>query len=473
MRIFFAGQWHDRDQKIEVRNPYDGSVVDTVPQATAADADAAIAAAVEGAAIMRKLPGYDRFQILRRTADAMFARQKDLGKLISQEEGKTLAEGVFEASRAAETIELSAEEAKRLGGEVLPLDGAPGGAGRLGFTLRVPCGVVVAITPFNFPLNLVCHKVGPALAAGNAVIAKPASDTPLSALKLVEILLEAGLPPLAVSCLTGGGGELGKALCGDERVRKISFTGSVEVGKQICEVAGLKRVTMELGSNSPLIVLPDADLNKVTDAIIATGFGNAGQVCISAQRVIAVNQAYGNLLDALKPRVEAIVAGNPLADGTKMGPMIRERDAVRVGQWVEEAVGQGARLVCGGSRTGALYQPTVVADVQPDMKIARDELFGPAVGVSRASGVEEAIRLANHSRYGLSAGIFTQDLDAAMRFARDVDAGNLQINWGPAWRADLMPYGGLRESGFGKEGPKYAIHEMTELKTVVIHGIGG
>jgi glyceraldehyde-3-phosphate dehydrogenase (NADP+) len=473
MRIFFAGQWHDRDRKIEVHNPYDGSVVDTVPQATAADADAAIAAAVEGAAIMRKLPGYERFQILRRAADAMFARQQELGKLISQEVGKTLAEGVFEASRSAETMELSAEEAKRLGGEVLPLDGAPGGAGRLGFTLRVPCGVVVAITPFNFPLNLVCHKVGPALAAGNAVIVKPASDTPLSALKLVEILLEAGLPPLAVSCLTGGGGELGGALCRDERVRKISFTGSVEVGKQISEIAGLKRVTMELGSNSPLIVLPDADLNKVADAIIATGFGNAGQVCISAQRVIAVGNAYASLLDVLKPRVEAIVAGNPQAEGTKMGPMIRERDAVRVGQWVEEAVGQGARLVCGGSRTGTLYQPTVVADVQPEMKIARDELFGPAVGVARASGVEEAIRLANHSRYGLSAGIFTQSLDAAMRFAREVDAGNLQINWGPAWRADLMPYGGLRDSGFGKEGPKYAIQEMTEMKTVVIHGIGG
>jgi acyl-CoA reductase-like NAD-dependent aldehyde dehydrogenase len=470
MHIFYAGQWHDRDQKIEVRSPFDGSVVDTVPQATAADVEAAIGAAVQGAAVMRKLPAYERFQILRRTADAMFARQKELGRLISQEEGKTLAEGVFEVTRAAETMELSAEEAKRLGGEVLPLDGAPGAAGKLGFTLRVPCGVVVAITPFNFPLNLVCHKVGPGLAAGNAVIIKPASDTPISALKLVEILLEAGLPPLGIACLTGRGSELGNALCRDERVRKISFTGSVEVGKQICEVAGLKRVTMELGSNSPLIVLPDADLNKVADAVVATGFGNAGQVCISAQRVIGVQKAYGDLLDALKPRVEAIVAGNPLQEGTKMGPMIRERDAVRVGEWVDEAVQQGAKLVCGGSRTGALYQATVLADVQPSMRIASDELFGPAVGVSRAGTLDEAIALANQSRYGLSAGIFTQDIDAALRFAREVDAGNLHINWGPAWRADLMPYGGLKDSGFGKEGPKYAIHEMTELKTVVIHG---
>src|SRR5262245_28774677 len=350
MRIFSAGQWQDRDQKIEVRNPYDATIVDTVPQATVSDVEAAIAGAVQGAAAMRKLSGYERFQILRKAADAMFARQKDLGRTISLEEGKTLAEGTFEASRAAETMELSAEEAKRLGGETLPLDGAPGGAGKLGFTLRVPCGVVVAITPFNFPLNLVCHKVGPALAGGNAVVVKPASNTPLSALKLVEILLEAGLPPLAIACLTGSGGELGKALCSDSRVRKISFTGSVEVGQQIVSVAGIKRVTMELGSNSPLIVLADADLHKVADAIVATGYGNAGQVCISTQRVIALDGVYGDLLETLKPRVEGITAGNPQAESTKMGPMIRERDAVRVGQWIEEAVQQGARLVTGGSR---------------------------------------------------------------------------------------------------------------------------
>src|SRR3954463_15533155 len=469
MRIFFAGQWQDRSKKIEVRNPYDATLVDTVPQATADDAKQAIAGAVEGAALMRKMPGYERFQILRKAADLMFARQKELGRLISLEEGKTLAEGIFEASRAAETIELSAEEAKRLGGEVLPLDGAPGAGGRFGFTIRVPCGVVLAITPFNFPLNLVCHKVGPALAAGNAVIVKPASDTPLSALKLVEILLEAGLPPLAIACLTGGGAQLGNALCGDERVRKISFTGSVEVGKQICQVAGLKRVTMELGSNSPLIVLPDADLNKAADAVIATGFANAGQVCISAQRVVALDKVYGDLIDVLKPRVEGITVGNPLHEGTKMGPMIRERDAVRVGEWVDEAVEQGAKLVCGGSRTGTMYRPTILADVKPTMRIARDELFGPAVGVSKAASLDEAIQFANQSRYGLSAGLFTQDIDSAMLFAREVDSGNLNINGAPMWGADLMPYGGLKESGFGKEGPKYAVQEMTELKTVVIH----
>jgi len=470
MLLYFAGQWHDGPSKLEVRHPYDGSLVDTVPMATAADLDAALAGAVEGAAVMRKLPGYERFQILRRAADAMLARRQELGRLISLEEGKTLAEGLFEASRAAETMELSAEEAKRLGGEVLPLDGAPGGAGKLGFTLRVPCGVVVAITPFNFPLNLVCHKVGPALAAGNAVVVKPASDTPLSALKRVETSREAGLPPLAVACLAGCGGELGKALCSDPRVRKISFTGSVEVGQQICAVAGIKRVTMELGSNSPLIVLADADLNKVAEATIASGYGNAGQVCISTQRVIAIDRVYRDLLDVLGPRVASLTAGDPLQEGTKLGPMIRERDAARVSQWVDQAVAQGARLIAGGSRQGTLMQATLLADVRPEMRMSRDELFGPAVGVAPAASIDEAIAQANDSRYGLSAGIFTQDIDAALAFARRVDSGNLHINWGPAWRADLMPYGGLKESGLGKEGPHYAVQEMTELKTVVIHG---
>lgn len=469
MKMFVRGEWNDRAEKIEVVHPFNGAVFDTVPQATADDVDAALEGAVAGARIMQNLPGYERFRILRRAADLMFERQEDLAQTISREEGKVIGEGRFEASRAAITMELSAEEAKRLGGEVLPLDGAPGGAGKLGFTLRVPCGVVVAITPFNFPLNLVCHKVGPALASGNAVIVKPASDTPLSALKLVEILLEAGLPPLAISCLTGSGATVGEALCGDRRVRKISFTGSAEVGRRICEIAGLKKVTMELGSNSPLIVMEDADLSKVADATVATGFANAGQVCISTQRVIALPGVYDDLLDVLQPRVAALRAGDPFDSTTTTGPMIRQRDADRVGQWIDEAVGGGARLLCGGQRDQARLQPALLAEVRPEMRISRDEVFGPAVGVTRASGIDEAIALANDTRYGLSAGLFTQNLDAAVRFAREVQSGNVHINWGPMWRADFMPYGGLKDSGMGKEGPRYAIEEMTELKTVVIH----
>jgi glyceraldehyde-3-phosphate dehydrogenase (NADP+) len=469
MKMLLAGQWVDREQRMEVKHPYDGLLVDTVPQATAGDVDQALAAAVEGAKVMAQVPAYDRFVMLRRAADIVLARKAELGKLISLEEGKTLAEGEFEVTRSATTLEVSAEEAKRLTGEMLPLDAAPGAAGKMGFTVRVPCGVVVAIAPFNFPLNLVCHKVGPALAAGNAVVLKPASNTPLSALKLMEILLECGVPPLAIQCLTGAGGDLGTALCSDPRVRKITFTGSVEVGKKICAIAGLKRVTMELGSNSPLIVLDDADLEKATTAILASGYGNAGQVCISAQRIIALPGVYDELLDRLQPKVEGLPAGDPLRAETRMGPMIRESDAQRVEAWVREAVAQGAKLLTGGSRQGTLHQPTLLAHVTPEMKISRDELFGPAVGVMRAAHVDDTIRLANDSRYGLSAGVFTQDLDTAMKFARSLESGNIHLNWGPAWRADLMPYGGLKESGIGKEGPKYAIQEMTETKTIVIH----
>ncbi|GIW92598.1 MAG: aldehyde dehydrogenase [Pirellulaceae bacterium] len=469
MKMFLAGQWVERSEVLEVRHPYDGSLVDTVPQATEEDVQTAVAAAEKGARQMRRLSAYDRYRILRRAAELMAERQTMLGELISREEGKVLREGHYEAQRATITMEVSAEEAKRLYGEVLPMDGAPGAERKFGFTLRVPCGIVVAITPFNFPLNLVCHKVGPALAAGNAVIVKPATDTPLSALKLVEILLEAGLPPLAVQCLTGRGPQVGHALCADPRVRKISFTGSAEVGEKICRVAGLKRVTMELGSNSPLIVLDDADLNKVTEATLVCGYTNAGQVCISAQRVIASQPVYEELVERLRESVSKLVAGDPFSPQTTVGPLIRSADAQRVEEWIQEAVGQGARLLCGGRRRQSIVEPAVLAEVRPDMRVYRDELFGPAVCLARASSFDEAIHLANDSRYGLSAAVFTQDIDRALAFAQRVESGNIHINWGPQWRADFMPYGGLKQSGMGKEGPRYAIEEMTELKTVVVH----
>jgi acyl-CoA reductase-like NAD-dependent aldehyde dehydrogenase len=467
--MYVAGQWVDTAKYIDVLNPYDGTVVDTVPCADVGDVEKALDSAARGARTMAKLPGYDRYRILKKTAELIEARSEEFARTITLEEGKSLAESRFEVSRAVQTLTLSGEEGKRVHGETVPFDGAPGGAGKLGFTLRVPCGVVVAISPFNFPLNLVCHKVGPALAAGNAVVIKPATDTPLSALKLTEILLEAGLPAEGVACLTGRGGEVGDALCRDRRVRKITFTGSRDVGERICRMAGIKKVTMELGSNAPVIVMPDADLDKVAAAVAATGYTNAGQVCISTQRVLTSGKVYGDFLDALKPKVEALATGNPLDASTKVGPMIRERDAIRVEEWVHEAVGSGARVVTGGDRQGTIYSPTVIADVKPDMRIFCDELFGPAVAVTRFDTIDEAITLANDTIYGLAAGIFTENLEWAMRFAREVEAGNLMINWGPQWRADLMPYGGLKDSGFGKEGPRYAIEEMTELKLVCFH----
>ena len=469
MKIFLEGKWVDKSNKIEVRNPYDNSVIDTVPRADGGDVERALSFAERGAKIMAKLSGYDRWRILRKAADIMAARNEELGQLISKEEGKIIAEGRGETSRGVETIMGSAEEAKRIHGETVPLDGDPGGGKKLGFTLRVPCGVVAAISPFNFPLNLVCHKVGPALAAGNSVIVKPASDTPLSALKLTEILLEAGLPPEGIQCVTGSGGEIGDALVADRRVRKVTFTGSREIGDRICRMAGIKKVTMELGSNSPLIIMPDADLDKVAAAVALTGYGNAGQTCISTQRVLTAKKVYGDFLTALKPKVEALTTGNQLDEKSKVGPMVKESEARRVEDWINEAVAGGARLVAGGGRRGAIYMPAVVADVKPEMRISRDELFGPAVAVTPFDSMDEAIALANDTVYGLSAGIFTENLEWAMRFAREVESGNLHVNWGPQWRADLMPYGGLKDSGFGKEGPRYAVEEMTELKMVVFH----
>jgi acyl-CoA reductase-like NAD-dependent aldehyde dehydrogenase len=399
----------------------------------------------------------------------MEERLGDLGRTITLEEGKILPEALGEAARSLETITLSAEEAKRLTGETLGLDGASNGAGKFGFTLRIPVGIVAAITPFNFPLNLVCHKVGPALAAGNAVIIKPASDTPLSALKLTEILLEAGVPPQAIQCITGSGALIGNALATDPRIRKISFTGSRDVGEHICKSAGIKKVTMELGSNSPVIVMDDADLEKVVTGTAASGFANAGQVCISAQRLLVEKAVYTDFIDALKTKVEGLTTGNPLNDGIGMGPMIRESDAIRVNQWIGQAVDGGARLVTGGERDGTMHQPTVVADVDPGMRISCDEIFGPAVAVTPVDDIDQAIELANATNYGLSASIFTESIDRALKFAKHVHSGNLHINWGTQWRADMMPYGGVKDSGMGKEGPKYAIEEMTETKMVVFH----
>ncbi|QXD24421.1 aldehyde dehydrogenase family protein [Opitutia bacterium ISCC 51] len=469
MKFFLNGSWQDRDEVLEVINPYDGSLIDTVPKASPDDVNTAIAAALEGAKVMEALTGYDRFLILRKTADLMRERQEALAQVLSSEEGKAIAEGRLEVDRAAQTIELSGEEAKRLSGEILPLDGGKDVRNKLGFTLRVPCGVVAAVTPFNFPLNLVCHKVGPALAAGNAVVLKPASDTPLISLKLVEILLEAGMPPLALSCITGSGRTVGEGICSDPRVRKISFTGSKEVGAHICSVAGIKKVTMELGSNCPMIVLPDADMDLVAQQTVASGFANAGQVCISAQRLLVVDSVHDDFMNAVLPKVEGLIAGNQLDEGSNVGPMVRESDAVRVESWIQEAGAAGARVLAGGQRNGAIVQPAIVDGVTSDMRISREELFGPAVGVQRVKDVDEAIRLANDSEFGLSASIFTQDIDAAVRFAREVRSGNIHINWGPMWRTDSMPYGGLKDSGLGREGPKYAVEEMTEMKSVVIH----
>ncbi len=469
MKMYVGTDWVDASESIEVINPFDGSVVDTVPKATSADVDRAIAAATRGAKVMAALTGYERSEILRRAGDLILDRVDELAPVITREQGKIIGEARVEATRAAEILYLSAEEAKRLNSEVVPLEGGPGVRGKIGFTLRAPCGVVAAISPFNFPLHLVCHKAGPALAGGNAVIIKPATDTPLSALKLVDILLEAGTPPEAVQCLTGAGSDIGDALVSDSRVRKITFTGSRDVGEHICKTAGLKKVTMELGSNSPVIIMDDADMDKVSSALVQTTFANAGQVCISTQRIFADGKIYSDFVDSFGATVAGINYGDPFDESVMMGPLVREADARRVASWIDQAVTDGARVITGGERDGGFVEATLLADVDPAMQVSCDELFGPAAAASKISSIDEAMDLANDSPYGLSAAIFTQDIDRAMKFAQRMDAGNIHINWGSQWRTDLMPYGGLKESGMGKEGPHYAVREMTEEKLVVLH----
>jgi acyl-CoA reductase-like NAD-dependent aldehyde dehydrogenase len=471
--MYLNGEWTGSPTALPVTNPFSGDLIDTVPAATPEQVEQALAAAEKAAAVMARVSAHERNQMVQRLADLVEANAQDLARTISLEEGKPLSEAAVEVARVPDLLRLSGFEGSQLRGETLPIDAQQGATGKMGLTVRVPCGVVVAITPFNFPLMLVAHKVGPALATGNAVILKPTTQTPLTALKFTRLVLEAGAPENALQCLTGSGETVGLSLCSDHRVRKISFTGSTDVGNRIAHAAGIKKLSLELGSNSPLIVLPDADLDQVASATAIGGYSNAGQVCISTQRILVQRSAYADFLDALKPRVEAIQVGDPLTPGTKLGAMISRMEAERVGTWVNEAVSGGARVVTGGHRDGAVYAPTILADVHPDMRVSRDELFGPAVAVTPVDSIEEAIALANDTRYGLGAGIFTRDITQAWRFAQEVQAGSIMINWTPQWRADLMPYGGLKGSGIGKEGPHYAVEEMTEIKTIVFHGLSG
>lgn len=473
MRMLIAGDEVDGTVLEDVVNPFDGTVIDSVPMATLADLERALAAAVRGAEHQRRTPAADRLAILMRAADLADARVDELARTISLESGKLLTEATGEASRAGDMLRLAAFEGAHLYGDSLPLDAHRGaGQGRMGFTIRQPCGVVVAITPFNYPSLLVLHKIAPALAAGNAVILKPARKTPLTALLLARILLDAGLHPEAISCVTGSGAELGEPLCRDPRVRKISFTGNSATGEAITRVAGVKRLSLELGASCPVVVLADADVELAARAVSIGGYVNAGQVCISVQRVLVDRTVVGDFLDALTPLVAGIVTGNPLDQATTMGVLVSDVEARRVESAIRASAATGARVLTGGERDGTIVSPAVVADVDPGSPLSQEELFGPAVAVSTAADIDDAIRLANDNRYGLGAGVFTRDVGHALRFARDVDAGNIHINWTPLWRADLMPYGGLKSSGIGKEGPRWAVEEMTETKTVIMHGAG-
>jgi acyl-CoA reductase-like NAD-dependent aldehyde dehydrogenase len=473
MDMLIGGKWAPAasGSSEEITSPFDGTVAGTVPVAGPPDVAAALAAAQAGAVTWRRTPAHERLRILLRAAELADERAPEIARLITTENGKAITEAAGEAGRSGDIIRLSAFEGAHLYGDSLPLDASRGtGLDKIGFTVRQPCGVVVAISPFNYPALLVLHKLGPALAAGNAVVLKPARSTPLTALALAACFVDAGLPDGVLSVLTGPGGVLGDALVSDPRVRKVSFTGSTATGERITRVAGIKKLSLELGASSPVVILPDADIDRAASAVAAGGYVNAGQVCISVQRVIVHPKISGDFLDALVPRVEAIATGDPLSPETGMGTLISAAEAERVRASIAQAKADGGRILTGGERDGAVVAPAVVADVDPSSAFSQDELFGPAVAVSTAADWPAAIAQANGTAYGLAAGIFTGDVGAAVRAIREIDAGSIHINWTPLWRADLMPYGGLKASGIGKEGPRSAVAEMTETKTIVLHG---
>ena len=466
MDMLLAGQWVQRDKTIDVRDPFDDSLIDVVPAATAEDVETAIAAADAARGTARSMSAYERSQILLKTAAIVADNLADFAVTIAREGSKTINEAMGEAKRTVNTLTISGEEAKRLQGETIPFDSFPGGEQRRGHFERVPVGVIVAITPFNDPLNLVAHKLGPAIAGGNTVILKPATVTPLSALKLTEAFVEAGLPPGVLQCITGHGAKLGDALVSDKRVRMVSFTGGVEAGEHIVSRAGLKKIGMELGSNSPVIVWHDADIEWAAETCVSGAFWAAGQNCIGVQRIYIHREVYDRFKDLFVERTNAYKIGNKLDESTDMGPMINEGEAKRVERWVAEAVEKGATLLAGGSRTGALMQPTVLENVPKDATIHYEEVFGPTVNLYPVDDLDDAIAEANSVDYGLHAAGFSRDVETCHRMIQGLDAGSVLINDSTDYRLDSMPFGGVKNSGLGREGIKFSLAEMTEPKVV-------
>ncbi len=451
---------------IEVRNPYNGEVVGTVPRSGAADVDAACRTA-EAALRRDDFPQHARAEVLERAADLLADRIESFARTITLESGKPIRTAKAEAQRAVDTLTFSAAEARTLAGHMVPMEASAAGAGRIGFVLRVPVGVVAAITPFNFPLNLVAHKLGPAIAAGCPVVLKPATATPLSAFALVELLEEAGLPEDWITIVAGRGDEVGDALVTHPVPALVSFTGSPAVGWRIRSLAPHKKVSLELGSNSPLIVEPDADFTTIAAKVKVAGFSHAGQSCISTQRIFVHRNAKPEFERVLSEAVESLVVGDPMEEATDVGPLISEAEAKRVLDWVEEAVGQGARLLAGGRMEDGLLLPTVVADAPLDVDLCAREVFGPVVVVLGYDSFDQALELANRSDFGLHAGVFTNDLDKALLAARTLEFGGVLINEVPTYRADQQPYGGVKQSGNTREGPHYAVREMTDLRFVM------
>lgn len=466
-RLFINGEWIETKDYNPLLSPYDQEIIAEIPMAAKEETDMAIASAYRARRAMAKMPAHERAAILENMAQLLGERAEEAAATIAAEAAKPIATAMAEVSRTIQTYKFAAEEAKRIHGETIPLDAAPGGEGRIAYTIREPIGVIGAITPFNFPMNLVAHKVGPAIASGNTIVLKPASQTPLSSFLLAELLVEAGLPAGALNVVTGSGRVVGEQLIADPRVSMITFTGSPEVGIGIRNKAGLKRVTLELGSNAAVIVDKGVDIEKIISRCVTGAFSNQGQVCISLQRIYVHEDVYESFVKKFIEATEKLKLGNPLDPETDVSALISPDDVQRTLQWIEEAKQGGASVAAGGKTTGNILHPTVILEADACLKVSCQEVFAPIVVINKIQSVNEGIERVNDSRFGLQAGIYTEHVRTALDAAEKLHVGAVLINDIPSYRADHMPYGGVKESGTGREGLKYAIEEMTEMKLVI------
>ncbi|MDG3548055.1 lactaldehyde dehydrogenase [Methanobacterium formicicum] len=467
MKMLIEGKLIDKNEKIAVENPFNNEIIDYVPSGDAEDVKKAISAAAKATKSMKEMSSRKLSRIMYDIHQELKEKHQEISKLISLETGKPIRDSRVEMDRSLQTLLMAAEESKRIYGETIPMDAAIAGRTAFGFTIKIPLGVVAAISPFNYPVNLAIHKIAPALAAKNTVVFKPSTKAPLAALKMAEIMGR-HLPDGAVNAITGPGGVLGDQLVTSDQVNKVSFTGSVATGLSIARKAGMKKLTLELGGNDPLIVLDDADIDAAVLGAVGGSYLNAGQVCIGVKRLIVQESVADEFTEQLVSRTQKVKTGDPLDPETDMGPLIDEEAALNVEKSVNDAIQKGAQLLCGGKREGAFFQPTVLDHVQVDMDLVQRETFGPVSPVIRVENLDEAIKAANSTPYGLQAGVFTQNITNAKKAVREIEAGSVLINKQPTFRTDNMPFGGFKMSGMGKEGVKYAVEDMTRTKMVVI-----
>ncbi|HKZ46589.1 MAG TPA: aldehyde dehydrogenase family protein [Thermodesulfobacteriota bacterium] len=467
-KFLIDGQWRQSSKEEDIKNPFNNETIARVYFAEERDIEDAVLSSQRAFEITKKAPAYKRADILNNIVRGLEHRKEEFAKTITFEAGKPISDSKAEVSRAINTFQIASEEAKRIGGEVIPLDLMQGSENRFGIVRRFPIGPILGITPFNFPLNLVAHKVAPAIASGNTIILKPAPKTPVTALMLGELISEAGFPAGGLNiipCST----LLAEKLVTDKRIKKLSFTGSAAVGLKLKTMAGMKKVTLELGGNAAVIIHSDADIDFAAKRCAIGAFSYAGQICISVQRLYVHEDIYAKFMDKFLANIRNLQSGDPMDESTNIGPMIDEGVAKRTEEWLNEAVKDGAKILLGGKRTGNFFEPTVLTNIKPSMKVCGEEVFAPLATVERYKGFDDAVAMVNHSIYGLQAGVFTRDIGKIFQAYNTLEVGGVIVNDIPTYRLDHMPYGGVKMSGFGREGIRYAMEEMTEMKLLAVN----